>query len=197
MSGRRDGSGRVAALTDPMCGEATLVLPGLGGRGEADEARADARVARAVPSLAEIYDRHVAMVWRTLRALGVDEAAVDDAVQDVFIVVHRKLGQFEGRSALSTWIYGIARRVASQYRRRRRVDGDPARLAREVEPGPSPREDVERRQAAQLVMELEQLPAPVVAELLGIPVNTAYSRLRLARARFEAALARRRDEEAP
>lgn len=214
MSGRRDGSGRVAALTDPMCGEATLVLPGLGGRGEADEARADARVARAVPSLAEIYDRHVAMVWRTLRALGVDEAAVDDAVQDVFIVVHRKLGQFEGRSALSTWIYGIARRVASQYRRRRRVDGDPARLAREVEPGPSPREDVERRQAARLVMELlaeldedkrevfvlmelEQLPAPVVAELLGIPVNTAYSRLRLARARFEAALARRRDEEAP
>jgi RNA polymerase sigma-70 factor (ECF subfamily) len=216
---------------DPMCAEAALVLAGP----IVDDDEREPRVARAdvrgdarapgqgdargaahvdVPPLTEVYDRHVAMVWRTLRALGVDEAALDDAVQDVFIVVHRRLADFEGRSALSTWIYGIARRVASQYRRRRRVDGDPTRLAREVEPGPSPRDAAERRQAARLVMELlaeldpekrevfvlmelEQLAAPVVAELVGVPVNTVYSRLRLARQRFEAALARRRGEDGP
>lgn len=192
--------------------DALALAPPLAMSAEVDApARAPTR-AVAVPSLAEVYDQHAAMVWRTLRALGVDEAAVDDAVQDVFLVVHRRLADFEGRSALSTWIYGIARRVASQYRRRRRPDGDPAALERQAEPGPSPRDDAARRQAARLVMdilaelddekrevfvlmELEQLAAPVVAEMLSIPVNTAYSRLRLARQRFEAALARRRGEE--
>lgn len=203
----RDGSPGVTSLTEPMSAEAALVLaPPL-----ADAGTAPARAAVSMPSLAEVYDRHAAMVWRTLRALGVEEAALDDAMQDVFIVVHRRIGDFEGRSALSTWIYGIARRVASQYRRRRRDRADESALAREVAPGPSPRESAERQQAARLVMELlaeldeekrevfvlmelEQLPAPAVAEMLGIPVNTAYSRLRLARQRFEAALARRRAE---
>lgn len=211
--GPGDGSGAPAPLTDPMSAEAALVLAAPAALVDASsEARGAARPVVAMPTLAEVYDRHVAMVWRTVRALGVDEAALDDAVQDVFIVVHRRLADFEGRSALSTWIYGIARRVASQYRRRRRDVGDPARLVREAAPGPSPRDDAERRQAARLVMELlaeldddkrevfvlmelEQLPAPVVAEMLAIPVNTAYSRLRLARQRFEAALARRRAEE--
>lgn len=216
MSGRgRDGSGEVTALTEPMSAEAALVLTApvaIADERAEVRVRATGRAAVATPSLAEVYDSHVAMVWRTLRALGVDEATLDDAVQDVFIVVHRRLGDFEGRSALSTWIYGIARRVASQYRRRRRDGADPALLERQAEPGPSPRETAERRQAAKLVMELlaeldedkrevfvlmelEQLPAPAVAEMLAIPVNTAYSRLRLARQRFEAALARRRAEE--
>ncbi len=206
-----DGSPPLAPLTDPMSAEAALMLPAVETAALAD-ARPVSRPVVAMPTLAEVYDRHVAMVWRTLRALGVDEAALDDAVQDVFIVVHRRLADFEGRSALSTWLYGIARRVASQYRRRRRDDGDPALLDREAEPGPSPRDHAERQQAARLVMELlaeldedkrevfvlmelEQLPAPVVAEMLAIPVNTAYSRLRLARQRFEAALARRRQRE--
>lgn len=207
---RRDGSDAVPPPTDPMSDALALAAP-MAMTGEDEEApRAPARPL-ALPSLAEVYDQHAAMVWRTLRALGVEEAAVDDAVQDVFLVVHRRLGDFEGRSALSTWIYGIARRVASQYRRRRRHDGDPAVLERQAEPGPSPHDDAARRQAARLVMdilaeldddkrevfvlmELEQLPAPAVAELLSIPVNTAYSRLRLARQRFEAALARRRGE---
>ena len=208
----RDGSGEVTPLTEPMCAEAALVLAPPLADPDAAPAHAPARATVSMPSLAEVYDRHAAMVWRTLRALGVDEAALDDAMQDVFIVVHRRLGDFEGRSALSTWIYGIARRVASQYRRRRRDRSDETALAREAEPGPSPRERAEQRQAARLVMELlaeldeekrevfvlmelEQLAAPVVAEMLAIPVNTAYSRLRLARQRFEAALARRRAQE--
>ena len=59
-------------------------------------------------SVAELYDRHAAMVFRSLRALGVHEANLDDAVQDVFLVVHRRLADFEGRSAITTWLYGIA-----------------------------------------------------------------------------------------
>lgn len=163
----------------------------------------------AVPSLAEIYDRHAAMVFRALRALGVHEASLDDAVQDVFLVVHRRLGEFEGRAAITTWLYGIARRVASEHRRRRPLGtGQQDALAAMPDAGPAPDQTVARRQAARAVleildemdaekrevfalMELEQMSAPAVAELLGVPLNTVYSRLRLARARFEQALARR------
>lgn len=161
-----------------------------------------------MPTVADVYDRHAPFVWRVLRGLGVDADRLDDAVQDVFVVVHRRLDDFEGRSALTTWLYGIARRVASQYRRsapRHQGDADPDALAGAA----SPYEDARRRQAARLLgeildeldddkrevfvlIEIEQLSAPDVAAMIGIPVNTVYSRLRLARARFEAALARRR-----
>jgi len=163
----------------------------------------------AVPSLAEIYDRHAAMVFRALRALGVHDASLDDAVQDVFLVVHRRLADFEGRAAITTWLYGIARRVASEHRRRRPTGTGQLEVVGHVaDGGPTPDLQVARRQAARAVieildemepekrevfalMEVEQLSAPAVAELLGVPLNTVYSRLRLARARFEQALARR------
>ncbi|MCA9677978.1 MAG: sigma-70 family RNA polymerase sigma factor [Kofleriaceae bacterium] len=166
-------------------------------------------------SLEQIYDHHAATVWRTLRALGVDAGRLDDAMQDVFLVVHRRLAEFEQRSSITTWLYGIARRVAADHRRRRtaerRLAGD-APLDREISPGESPLDAAQRREAAALLlelldeldddkrevfalMEIEQLAAPVVAELLGIPLNTVYSRLRLARQRFEAAVARRRHAE--
>lgn len=159
-------------------------------------------------SVEELYELHAPLVWRTVRALGVDPARVDDAVQDVFLVVHRRLAEFDGRSAITTWLYGIARRVAAGYRRKEgRVPVEPERAAAE-----SPLETAQRRQAAQLVLdalaeldddrrevfaliELEQLTAPAVAEILGVPVNTVYSRLRVARQRFEAAIARRLQEE--
>lgn len=170
--------------------------------------------AEPAPTLEEIYDQHAARVWRTLRALGVEGSRVDDAVQDVFLVVHRRLRDFEGRSSITTWLYGISRRVAAQYRRQ----GAGERLAELDERAPgageSPHEVAERNQAVRLVLEtldqldndkrevfalceLEQLTAPAVAELLGIPINTVYSRLRLARQRFEAALARRLASEEP
>lgn len=159
------------------------------------------------PTLEQVYDSHGAMVWRTLRALGVEDARIDDAVQDVFLVVHRRLDTFEGHASIATWLYAIARRVASDYRRRgRRAPVDHVRGAPE-----SQVDVVARREAARMVLEileeldeekrevfalieLEQLTGPVVAELLGIPLNTVYSRLRLARQRFDAALARRMPE---
>ncbi|HTJ41713.1 MAG TPA: sigma-70 family RNA polymerase sigma factor [Kofleriaceae bacterium] len=165
-------------------------------------------------TVAEVYDRHAPFVFRVLRGLGVRDDRVDDAVQDVFIVVHRRLAEFEARSSLTTWLYAIARRVASQYRRsaatRREDEGtDLDRLPAHA----SPFEDAKRNQAARLcaeildeldddkrevfvLIELEQMSAPDVAQVLGIPVNTVYSRLRLARARFEASLARRMAKEA-
>jgi RNA polymerase sigma-70 factor (ECF subfamily) len=170
--------------------------------------------AEPTPTLEEIYDAHAERVWRTLRALGVDTSRIDDAVQDVFLVVHRRLGEFEGRSSIATWLYGIARRVAAQHRRRGAGEQHAALDDRAPAPGESPREAAQRREAARLVLELldeldddkrevfalcelEQLTAPAVAELLGIPLNTVYSRLRLARQRFEAALARRLPREEP
>ena len=75
--------------------------------------------AAVVPALAEVYRAHVGFVWRVLRRLGVEDAALEDVVHDVFLVVHRRLADFEGRSAVTTWLYGIARRVAADYRRRR------------------------------------------------------------------------------
>jgi RNA polymerase sigma-70 factor (ECF subfamily) len=167
-----------------------------------------APAAPAAPStVAEVYDRHAAMVFRALRALGVPDASLDDAVQDVFLVVHRRLGEFEGRSALTTWLYGIARRVASDHRRRRPLGTGPMPTVDPPDRAPAPDQVLARQQAARTVMEildamepekrevfalmeLEQLSAPAVAELLGVPLNTVYSRLRLARVRFDQAVAR-------
>ncbi|MEZ4404750.1 MAG: sigma-70 family RNA polymerase sigma factor [Kofleriaceae bacterium] len=162
----------------------------------------------AALTVAEVYDRHAAMVFRSLRALGVAEASLDDAVQDVFLVVHRRLAEFEGRSAITTWLYGIARRVAADHRRRRPIGTGPMPTIDPPDRAAAPDVALARRRAAQTVMEIldamepdqrevfalmeiEQQRAPVVAELLGVPLNTVYSRLRLARARFEQALARR------
>src|SRR3954452_12061548 len=75
----------------------------------------------------EVYDVHFEFVWRSLRQLGVAEHDASDAAQDVFIVVHSKLAEFEGRSKMATWLFGICIRVAAGRRRlahvRREVPG--------------------------------------------------------------------------
>lgn len=156
-----------------------------------------------------LYDQHFDFVWRSLRRLGVQACDLDDALQDVFVVVHRKLAAFEARSALRTWIFGIAVRVAKAYRRR--VARHRSHVSEEdsvlVCSSGTPEEAHARMQAAQSVQELlegldddkravfvlaelEHVSAPDIAEALGIPMNTVYSRLRLARAEFETGLAR-------
>src|SRR6187402_2587413 len=68
------------------------------------------------PELGAVYEAHFRYVWRCLRSLGVHDAQLDDAVQDVFVVVQRRLGEFDGNAALRTWLYAIALRIARKYR---------------------------------------------------------------------------------
>jgi RNA polymerase sigma-70 factor (ECF subfamily) len=159
-----------------------------------------------------VYDEHVDFVWRSLRSLGVRDHTLEDAVQDVFVVVHRRLAEFEQRSTLRTWIFGIAMRVAHDHRRREGRKGGLAPLDFELyDRAPSPDDRAAQtealREVAQVLetldpdkravfvlAEVEQWTAPEIAEALGINLNTVYSRIRAARREFEAAYARRKDE---
>jgi RNA polymerase sigma-70 factor (ECF subfamily) len=169
--------------------------------------------------LAQIYAEHSDFVWRNLRRMGVQESAMDDAVQEVFLVVHRRLADFEARSKIKTWLFGIVLRVAQTQRRtlRRRNAHLPDAPTFDLEAVPnteqeSPLDLVERRQAVALLhtllntldddkrallvsVELEQMSVPEAAEALGINLNTAYSRLRMARQAFEEAIVRHRARE--
>jgi RNA polymerase sigma-70 factor, ECF subfamily len=188
----------------------TFAPPGEG------EALADA--SRAAPldpaerdaAFAAIYTEHLGLVWRSLRALGVAEGSIEDATQDVFIVVHRRLADFEARSSSRTWLYGIVLRIARNYRRREHRKGGLASLdvAHELpDAAPGPHEEAataeELRRLTELLnaldedkrevfvlFELEQMSAPEIAEMLGVNVNTVSSRLRAARRALDAAVER-------
>ena len=159
-------------------------------------------------SLEQVYRQHFAFVWRTLRALGVPSSALDDAVQEVFLVVHRRGHDFQGRSSVKTWLFGIAARVAANFRRsakRRPTDSLSPELPADL---PDPEQHAARAEATRLVEHflsklddgpraafiacvLEELSVPEAAQALGVNANTLYSRLRTARLRFAAALAKR------
>ena len=149
-------------------------------------------------AIASAYDEHAPVIFRVLRRFGVPDAAVDDAVQDVFLVACRRYAEFEGRSSTRTWLYGIARRVARDYRRDRqrelRASSDVDRLHASRDPASIS----ESAEAARLLdcalegmsetlrevyvlLELEELSAPEIARLMDLPLNTVYSRVRLAR----------------
>ncbi|HVV83136.1 MAG TPA: sigma-70 family RNA polymerase sigma factor [Kofleriaceae bacterium] len=167
----------------------------------------------ATPTFAEVYREHVAFVWQVLRRLGVAPADLPDACQEVFLTVHRRLPEFEHRSSLRTWLYGIAVRCASAQRRRaRRSPETPSTTAPEPTVDAAQSESMARRQARALVdeildeldddkravfvlYELEELTMAEAAAALGCPLQTAYSRLHAARKTFEAALRRRRARE--
>jgi RNA polymerase sigma-70 factor (ECF subfamily) len=151
----------------------------------------------------QAYEQYFELVWRNLRRLGISEAAAEDATQDVFLVVYRRWSDFQGRSALKTWVIGICLHVAKQYLRRG------ARAAREQtelqdhHAGPCDvAGDLERRQAATHLMailnqlnddhrtilvlvELEELTVAEAAQALRIPASTAYKRLHKARSAFD------------
>lgn len=178
-------------------------------------AHAAAPATEEPPSFDTVYQQHFDFVWRLARRFGADEGAVDDVVQDVFVVVHRKLGAFEGRSSVRTWLYGIARRVVADHRKKRsRRRETPIEAAGAVEePAPDPERCVarserlarlrglldllpEEQREVFVLAELEQMSAPEIAELTGTKLNTVYSRLRLARRAFERALTRMHAQEA-
>lgn len=153
--------------------------------------------------LSRLYREHFDAVWATLRRLGVPAASLEDAVHDVFMVVHRQLEGFEGRSTVRTWILGIARRVAFRHRRTlARTQRRHQALATVPPPRPDPDDDLARhegwralqgfldeldedKRAAFVLGELERLTREELGVALGVSPNTAYSRLRAARAQFQ------------
>jgi RNA polymerase sigma-70 factor (ECF subfamily) len=174
----------------------------------------DSAETTATATFDAIYAEHFPFVWRCLRGLGVGPAAVDDAAQDVFVVVHRRLGDFEGHSTMRTWLFGIVRNVASNHRRsmaRKGKTEEPSDDTAATEPGPHA--ILEDREAAAFIRDflltlderkrdlfvlcmLEETSVPEAAETLAIPLNTAYTRLRRVRADFRQALTQRRDRHA-
>ena len=164
--------------------------------------------ARTQMEFRELYDANLPFVWRSLRRLGVSEAEAADAAQEVFLVIHRKLPEFEGRAKVTTWIFRICMRVASDRRRRahvRREVYDEAGVPECKDSAGGPAEALERMQDLALfeaamarmdmgqravftLFELEGMTGDDVAEVLGIPLGTVYSRLRLARESFRKAV---------
>jgi RNA polymerase sigma-70 factor, ECF subfamily len=172
-------------------------------------------------STAEVYAEHFKYVWRCLRSLGVSEQALDDAVQDVFIVVQQKLEAFDHQAQVRTWLYAIALRVARRYRAQAakaaqklvtpeapvNQDSD-ACAGEDVSSGsPAPSEVLERGEALALAHRalqaldddkrevfvlacIEQMSAPEIARITGLPLNTVYSRIRAARLAFNAQVSR-------
>jgi RNA polymerase sigma-70 factor (ECF subfamily) len=173
-----------------------------------DEPLAPGEEQLAPPSFAEVFRAYSAFVWRVLLRLGVPEADVDDVAQEVFLGVHRNLARFEGRCSLRTWIYGICHRRAIDYRRRASVRPELTDdTGVELSVGPGQERELMFEQARSrlsrlldaldddkrtvfVLFEIEGIPMDEVAEIVGCPLQTAYSRLYAARRRVEASLAR-------
>jgi len=156
----------------------------------------------------QVYDQHVVFVWRSLRRLGVAESALKDAVQDVFLVVHRRLPDFVENAKVSTWLFRIAMGIARDHRTRahtRREVLDPSACEQSIDPASDASEAIGRREdlalfdaalakidieqsAVFILFEIEDMTGEEIAETLRIPLGTVYSRLRLARQAFKRAV---------
>lgn len=160
--------------------------------------------------LESIYTRHADFVWRTLLRLGIDRVDTSDAMQDVFLIVHEQLAHFEGRCAMTTWLFTICRSVATRRRKRGQRERDHV-CASEVDDVIDLHADVDRavehhrdlellqsllaaldsdQRNVFILFELERMTGEDIAGALAIPLGTVYSRLQLARSAFRQALAR-------
>jgi RNA polymerase sigma-70 factor, ECF subfamily len=182
--------------------------------GREDVVRSDPDRSGDIPTFRSVYEKYFDFVWTCARRLGVQMDAIDDVVQEIFIVVHARLRTLEQPASLRSWLYGVVRRTVSTYHRGRHV-----RSAREFsEPTvddsaspmqPSPLDlavlndelkllwrllnELDARKREVLILaELEEMTMPEIAEAIGIPLNTAYSRLRAARQDFNQAFLRYR-----
>jgi RNA polymerase sigma-70 factor (ECF subfamily) len=162
--------------------------------------------------VAEVYEAHFDFVWRSARRLGASESQVDDIVQEVFMVVQRRLREFEGRSQLKTWLFAITRRIVRAHQRHdARRNGPSLEQVGEL-PDASTRDgeaqlladedtrllyalldelDTEHREVFVLA-ELEEMTGPEIAHALELRLSNVYARMRTARMAFEAALRRHR-----
>jgi RNA polymerase sigma-70 factor (ECF subfamily) len=162
------------------------------------------------PDLGAIFDEHFDYVWASLRRLGVRPSDLEDQVHEVFLRVHTRLSAYDPARAMKPWLFGFAYRVASDHRRlvRHRVEvlGAPIEA---IAAAPSAHERLEAeeeralveeafdtldldRRAVLLMHDVDEIAIPAVAEALGVPVGTAYSRLRLGREDLAGALTRLR-----
>jgi RNA polymerase sigma-70 factor (ECF subfamily) len=167
----------------------------------------------ARPALPQIYEQCFGYVWTCLKRLGVWERDLEDAVHDVFIVVHRRLPDYDPSRPLKPWLAGIATRVASEFRRRAQhrkeviVDEDMpeptatpsrgvpaadaalhAKERRDLVLKALERLDFDRR-SVLVLHDIEGHAMPEVAAVLDVNINTLYARLRAARQDFAAAVA--------
>jgi RNA polymerase sigma-70 factor (ECF subfamily) len=170
------------------------------------------------PTFDQLYDAHVELLWRNARRLGVSDDAVDDVLQQVFLVVHRRLGEITMTGSEKAWLFGVLLRVVRDHKRSLRRKSphrffgptDPETLPDERSRQPD--ESLARVEAAALVQrwlealdedkrevfilaELEQLSAREIGEATGTNPSTVYSRLRAARIELEAAAERYRKSE--
>ena len=158
-----------------------------------------------------IHGAHANFVFRSLQRFGVRDADLEDMVQEVFVVVHRRLDTFDGTARMTTWLYGISMRVASDYRRRAHVrrgetlgasldDHLDAEAASPEASAQSAQDrallasildemDLEKR-AIFVMYEIDELSCDEIAAVLDAPLGTVHSRLHAARKQFAAALAR-------
>jgi RNA polymerase sigma-70 factor (ECF subfamily) len=172
------------------------------------EERLDEVEPKKIPSFDELYRAQFAYVWRTLRRLGVPDKDVEDVTHDVFVVVNRRLRDYDAKRPIKPWLFGIAFRLASEDRRRVRNRIEvPADRVEAPDGAPTAIELLEADEQRRLVLdclaklELGQRAALIlvdidgespteVAAALGIPLPTVYSRLRLGRAKFADAVRR-------
>jgi RNA polymerase sigma-70 factor (ECF subfamily) len=160
------------------------------------------------PTLEAVYREHFDFVYRVAARLGGPGADAEDVAQEVFLVVERKLGTFDGRAAITTWLYGITLNVVRRSRRRWRLRRALEQLLPSSEEAPRGPDPVEVSEAARLaygvldrlsdkhrevfiLSEFEGLACDEIARLTGAKVETVWSRLHYARRDFARRLAAR------
>ena len=168
----------------------------------------ESQAGSAHPDVAALFKEHHRFVWRVLAHLGVAPADLEDALQEVFVVVHRRLGDYREQDKVRAWLYAICARVARGFRRsmlRRRIQLSgtvPERAREAAQPDEVANQEAlrlaqrllealpEKQRAVFLLYEVEQMPMSEVAIAVDCPLPTAYARLRKARERVLALVAR-------
>ena len=161
---------------------------------------------------ADLFDAEYDFVHHSLRRLGVPTRDLEDVAHDTFMKVYENLARYDPTRPVRPWLFAFAFRFASDYRRlarhRIQLGAEPDDL---VSSQPTAEDLAARREAGAiaeaailtipveqravfLLHELDETPMKAIAEHLEIPINTGYSRLRLAREAFAAAIARFREE---
>lgn len=187
-----------------------------GGSPQAPDVEASALLQSPVASAApidfrQLFQTECSYVFHSLRRLGVHERDLEDVAHEVFLAIHRKLHEYDPSRPLKPWIFAFAYRFASDYRKLARHRREQIRDEgpEPVDGAPDADERIDAERSRQLVLdalealdldkravfvmhEIDGTPIPAVASALGIPLNTAYSRLRLAREAFTAQVKRLR-----